>query len=501
MSEPRGETFLTVVWSLGLYGWGVAVLGLGLLGTGSDGPEALAFKSLAAMGGSYILLAVGLAMSLSSPLPEDPGGGSRPLRLWVGWGIMGLCPPPSRLLRLTSAAAASALCFYPFETVHPATLYGPASLLAAGAFLGKPKADLSLSSMDVLLIVGLSVTGFTALSLGGSAKPEDVWRVVAAFAALTALTAQRTRELCAALWTQLRPGVPPPPALDLSRYEVSAEALLPPERAALPPGVEEQLVDSGSFRVDAAKMLEKLRSFQLAEPADFVCAWLRCAAASGAKDIRLDTGARSLTLVFDGAPFSASELSQPYQVLVDGEGPDARRGRHFAYGLLGLYRLRPVGVTVTSRGEGGTAVMRAGAVPEPDAEAAPEGTVVTVVWPVWASWWRPWTVARRARARFGMGPAALSVNGDPLERILSSGEGDQTHEEEGLRWSARRVYMLAQVRLYVLGTLVETLEGEEAHELAGAVGLDDAELNISQTAVVRTSDVMKLLARIRKGLA
>lgn len=500
MSRPSGETGLTIAWSLGLYAWGVAVMELGFLGPGSDGPDAAAFQALLAMGGSYILLAVGVAMSLSSPLPDDPRGGSVPLRLMAGWGVMGLCPPPGRLLRLTLAAAASALCLFPFRDFPPPAVIGSAALLSAAAVLDKPKADLSVGSRDILLIVGLSLVGAAAYSAAHAEQPADPWRVAGAFAALTALVAQRTRELCAAMWTQLRPGIPPPPALDLSRYEVSAEAVLPAERAALPAGVEEQLVDSGSFRVDAARMLEKLREFQLAEPADFICAWLRCAAASGAKAIRLDTGVRSLTLTFDGAPFSASELSQPYQVLVDGEGPDARRGRHFAYGLLGLYRLRPRGVTVTSRGPDGTAVMRAGSAAPPDAEGAPEGTVVRVVWPVWASWWRPWTVARRARARYGMGPAALSVDGEPLERLLS-GEGRRSHEEPGVRWAARKAFMMARLRLYVLGTLVETLEDEEANELDGSLGLDDAELDISQTSVVRSPRLEKLLGSIHKKLA
>ena len=99
MAQSKGETFLTVAWSLGLYGWGFAVGSLGLLGFGWDGPSAYAFQGLTAMGATYLLLAFGTAMSLSSPIPEDPRGGSVPFRLLLGWGVMGLCPPPSRLLR------------------------------------------------------------------------------------------------------------------------------------------------------------------------------------------------------------------------------------------------------------------------------------------------------------------------------------------------------------------------------------------------------------------
>jgi len=52
---------------------------------------------------------------------------------------------------------------------------------------------------------------------------------------------------------------------------------------------------------------------------------------------------------------------------------DAERGRHFAYGLLGLYRLSPRAVGVTSRGEGGVAALRiGGAAADPD--AAPSGS-------------------------------------------------------------------------------------------------------------------------------
>lgn len=494
MATTKGETFLTFAWSLGLYGWGIAVIGLGFAAAPDFAPW------LAAIGASYLLLAVGLALSLSAPLPKDTFGDSVPARLRLGWTVMALCPRPSKLLRAASATAAALASLYPFHSPPAGTINGALALVVAASFMEKPKPDLSTSAMDLIFLLGAAAAGIRAFGLADSAVSAEAWQGCAIFASLTLLVAQRTREICAAKWTQLAPGVRPPPALDLSRYDVSAENVVPAERAALPHGVEEQLVDSGSFRVDVAKMLDKLRSFQLSDPADFVCAWLRCAAASGAKEIHLKTTMTGIELAFDGRPFSASELSQPYQVLVDGEGPDARRGRHFAYGLLGLYRLRPLGITVTSRGPDGTAVMRAGSATPPDAESAPDGTVVAVVWPVWASWWRPWTVARRARARFGMGPAALSVDGEPLERVFSA-HGRKSHAEPGLCWTARKALVMAQLRLYVLGTLIETLEGEDAYELDGSVGLDDAELNISQTSVVQTPELRKLLERIRKKLA
>jgi len=499
MAQSKGETFLTYAWSLGLYGWGIAVAGLGLGAVVDFPPEPLVLNGLAAMGASYILLAVGVALSLSSPLPKDTFGDSVPFRLRLGWAVMALCPRPSRFIRAALVTGAALGCLYPFHSPPSGATAGAAALVISGIFMGRPKPDLSTSVMDLFFLLGAAAAGIRAFGLAGSGVSAEAWQGFGVFAALTLLIAQRTRELCAAKWTQLAPGVRPPPALDLSRYEVSAEAVVPAERAALPPGVEEQLVDSGSFRVDAAKMLDKLRGFQLADPSDFVCAWLRSAAASEAKAISLTTGVRSLTISFDGVPFSASELSQPYQVLVDGEGPNARRGRHFAYGLLGLYRLRPLGVTVTSRGPDGTAVMRAGSAAPPDAEGAPDGTVVTVVWPAWASWWRPWTVARRARSRFGMGPATLSVNGEPLERLLS-GEGRRSQEEPRLRWAARQALILASLRLYVLGTLIETLEGTDAYELDGSLGLDDAELNISQTSVVRGAVLEKAVKRIKARL-
>ena len=51
---------------------------------------------------------------------------------------------------------------------------------------------------------------------------------------------------------------------------------------------EGQLVESGSFKVDRAKALEKIIAYQLEKPGLFTLSWVRTAVASGANNISYD---------------------------------------------------------------------------------------------------------------------------------------------------------------------------------------------------------------------
>ncbi|TBR21989.1 hypothetical protein EPO15_08925 [bacterium] len=460
-----------------------AVLISGLIAGGAPGRELIG-KALLACGAAYSSLFLAVIGSMMEPLPRDPGAAPPGLRLRASWAVLGLCPPPSRRFRLAAAAALCALLFYPIGELRGWGVVAAGLLLAFSGFLGKPKDILQIDLLESGFLLGTAAAAVAALYFCHDASPAAAVRAAAALAAVTLLHAQRTREICAARWVRVLPGVKPPPALDLSRYELSVERKGPAERAALPEGVEAQLVDTGSFRVDAAKMLDKLRDYQLTDPNDFVCAWLRCAAASGASAIRLTPHPTGLELAFDGRPFTAAQLSQPYQSLVGDDSPDGRRNRHFAYGLLGLYRLRPRSVSVTSRGEGGVAAMNAGAGKPPDPEKAPQGTVLRVTWPLWAFYWRPAVLAMRAKQRYGLGPASLTVDG---EAVLGRPEADSWRplELNGWRGAYRPRYTSSRVRLYVLGTLIEETEGEAPFPVDAWLAHDDLELNISQTAVVR----------------
>ncbi|TBR21988.1 hypothetical protein EPO15_08920 [bacterium] len=471
------------LWTLALSFGAIAVFGRTVL-TGylyTAGPTLRG--AVQAVGSLLALYAAALGGAMGEPLPEDPRGGFVPLRLRLSWGILGLTPPPSGTLRKTGAAAATALYLSPFDGLGWYSTAAAAATLYTAFKERTAKKTLAMELTDLGYMLGLAAMGLGALVQTMSHTPGKAWSGLAALTVLALLAGQRAREVCAARWAQMRPDLPPPPALDLSRYELSVERKAA-ERPTLRADVEEQLVDTGSFRVDAARMLDKLRGYQLSDPRDFVCAWLRCAAASGAKTIRLTTRPTGLELAFDGRPFTAAQLSQPYQALVDADGTDGKRGRHFAYGLLALYRLRPRSVSVTSRGEGGVAAMNAGAGKAPDPESAPEGSVISVTWPAWALYWRPTLLALRARERYGLGPAEFFIDG---KAVPDSPRAPNWHTAEKKGWRTCRIVGgegRGRVRVYVLGTLVEVLGPEDA-EVEAWMAHDGLELNISQSSVVR----------------
>lgn len=484
MARSEAEIEPALVWAVALFMAAIAAYGSTVFTATTFIPVRFLPYVLQWLAGTFALLGVGVAGAMGEPLPANPRDGYVPWRLRLCWGILGLCPRPGRALRATAAAAFALLYLFPFEEAGVYGLASASALAGGGALLAKPKSSRETAGSEWLYVLGLAGVGLGALAGAFSDDPLACGRSLAVLAGLVLLAGQRSREVCAARWAELLPGIPPPPALDLSRYELTVERRGPAERAELPPGVESQLVDTGSFKVDAAKMLDKLREYQLEDPADFLCAWLRCAAASGAAHMRLTTTAAALELGFDGRPFSASELSQPYQALVDAEGLDGRRGRHFAYGLLGLYRLRPRRVSVTSRGPDGVAVMKAGSGGPPDPAEAPEGTVIRVAWPAWAAFWRPYLLARRAVRRYGLGPATLTVDGKPVPDRPSD-PGWTPIDAGGWRGVRRLPMFRNRVRLYVLGTLIEELEGEGLPSVEAWLTHDDLELDISQSSVVR----------------
>lgn len=107
-----------------------------------------------------------------------------------------------------------------------------------------------------------------------------------------------------------------------------------------------QWVGSGSFRVDRAKALEKLRDFQTPEPGLFMLPWIRAAVANGARGIELDLAKDgSFTLAFDG-PSLDPRLADPAACLF-GPAPEPRL-RHLALGILAALRLDPKLVSLTS---------------------------------------------------------------------------------------------------------------------------------------------------------
>lgn len=113
---------------------------------------------------------------------------------------------------------------------------------------------------------------------------------------------------------------------------------------------EGERVRSGSLRIDLAAATRRLKDFQTAEPWLFALAWLRAAVAAGATRVHVDDpGDAWLRLRFDGAPYTRSELDNPFDPLFD--PALGHRRRELAYGLLVVLRLKPSRVTIVS-GEG-----------------------------------------------------------------------------------------------------------------------------------------------------
>lgn len=464
--------------------------------SGYDGKPLLgaAFIGLA---GLQFLLACGVTGAMAEPLPHKPSDGRPGLRLRTSWGILGLCLPPGQWPRLAVAVFTAAMFLFPQTSTNPyAFLLGGALVLSA-FLMGRSKNIMDMDLPEGLYYLSSGLVGFSALFMTANAVPSEAWQGMATLACLCVLQGQRIREVCALKWAELLPQVPPPPALDLSRYELAVERKGP--APALPTGVEEQLVDTGSFRVDPKKMLEKLRERQLADPQDFICAWMRCAAASKAARIDLRTTATEVVLSFDGTPFTPSQLAEPYNVLLDAEAPDARRGRHFAYGLLALYRLKPRRIEVTSKDGEAVAVMHAGRGKPPEAREVPAGTVIKVTWPLWGCLWRPALTGLRAKKSYGLGPSQFFINQDLVKPWPAKKTERKVHAGWRLAYSSDSIG--GAVHLYALGTRIETLERELPIRCEAWLGHDDLELDISQSSVLRNELLRRGLKLVEDALS
>lgn len=143
------------------------------------------------------------------------------------------------------------------------------------------------------------------------------------------------------------------------------------------------LVETGAFRIDRSKALEKLRDFQLERAEDFLLPWIRCAVVSGAERIEIRTLPDGLELSFGGRPFRPADLEDPYAALFEEAGPETARMKHFAAGLLGALRVKPERVTLASGRYPDRVLLDVESVEDEDVRPDPtpcSETVVTVLW-------------------------------------------------------------------------------------------------------------------------
>ncbi|MEI8190385.1 MAG: hypothetical protein WCI75_11770 [candidate division NC10 bacterium] len=284
------------------------------------------------------------------------------------------------------------------------------------------------------------------------------------------------------------------PAPKFGRYRFSVSVQVP--EAAAPAGEAHGgswIVESGSFRVDTAWMIEKLRKHQLGDPRDFMVPMLRSGVASGATKISLARLSGGLVMHFDGRPFGARELSDPLHALIDRDDESAVRNLHFAYGLLALERLGPDMVQVTSGGPPGqSSVLLTDKGTGPAGRIGinrAEGTSIVVRWEKGVSWWKSREVFKRVEERYGLTSAALFVEGRLVANMPALREsGWHSFERDG--WLGlfrfREEEGPSRLRLYCLGAFVqeirERLDSRQVDAYLGGGGLT---LDISQSGIVR----------------
>lgn len=99
-------------------------------------------------------------------------------------------------------------------------------------------------------------------------------------------------------------------------------------------GVEDdgaELVETGGFRVDRERALEKIRSYRRGDVGS-VWLFLRAASAAGSENVAVRRTPDGFTVEFDAPPFRESVLRDPYEALFAEAGADAERW--LALGLI-----------------------------------------------------------------------------------------------------------------------------------------------------------------------
>ncbi|MBI3297159.1 MAG: hypothetical protein HYZ75_03280 [Elusimicrobia bacterium] len=171
------------------------------------------------------------------------------------------------------------------------------------------------------------------------------------------------------------------------------------------------LKGSGSFRVDRERALEKLALFAMERGEYFLQALGRVAVASGAKTLHVMRH-KGLEVRFDGEPFGAEELKDPYAALFAERTKP--RNRHLAVGLLTCLRTRPTLISLES-GEGGARrrlELRSLSAETVGPATTPGGdTILRVKWPFWKSWSNGSAAIKAAEPVMALVPPGFFIEG------------------------------------------------------------------------------------------
>jgi len=141
---------------------------------------------------------------------------------------------------------------------------------------------------------------------------------------------------------------------------------------------EGELVESGSFKIDRARALEKLKSFQFADPNSFILALARAAVAAEAPELRADRVENGIRLWFAGRPLTLEDLEDPFAGLFSEEDAKDEFKRQLALGILGALRLEPRLVRVAAAGYSLMMDSPVNYAPRPAPEAK-EGTLIEIL--------------------------------------------------------------------------------------------------------------------------
>jgi len=266
------------------------------------------------------------------------------------------------------------------------------------------------------------------------------------------------------------------------------------------------LVNSGTFRVDRKRALEKLKDFQLPDPEKFLLLWVRCAVESGAKGITLEniSSAHAVEMKFDGRVFTAEELKDPFVCLFEEGTPENARNRNLAIGIMSVLRLNPKCITVTSGTGSNRMRLRVESLEETSIEKRSGGfreTILRVEWPM-VGWRRGGDLLQHVRIQDHMLPIPIKFYGLSVQEgvEIKLWQDEQSGQAKGktgpstpvkgarikLEVPGNLAYPKSVLRLHSQGVFVELVEVDlPLVRVDGWINDDGFALNLARSGVVR----------------
>ncbi|MBI5200947.1 MAG: hypothetical protein HY925_05120 [Elusimicrobia bacterium] len=296
----------------------------------------------------------------------------------------------------------------------------------------------------------------------------------------------------------------------LASYAFDADSAAPKAAAAAPESAASSvgavnaptLVESGGFRVDADKAIEKLSRFRSADPRDFVLALFRSAVASRASNIRVERAGDWFRLTFDGSPLDSAAVSDPLGMLLTSDL--AAPERELATGILGALALLDCRMTVTS-GVGAKRrrlrVAPKGTPFEPPTDPGRDTVIDVRCWT--PAQYEQWTKTLEGgvglvdvKWAIGLKPGACR----PPKLAAVDWWAPDGRETELLVGPRRDLDHASRIQFFKYGTKVSEEIGSFADVPIEACVRDDAfTLDVSQSKVVRDARYKAALKEVKKA--